>query len=133
MHLLSAILWVVALAYPHLALAQGSTSELLQEQLFELVVAGTACEQTVNNGVICNYKVGPKLSFSIKEAGGPDTVVGFGYSNINEKFYAVYYFDCIVVVPGHAHPRNYDRNYGVFVSPKNGQVYRTRKECQSVR
>jgi hypothetical protein len=131
--LLNPLLWIVAIACSHLALAQGNTSESLQEKLFERVVAGADCKQTVNNGVTCDYKVGTKLSFSIKEAGGPGTVVGFRYSNIDEEFYAVYYFDCIVVVPGFAHPRNYDRDYGVYVSPKNGQVYRTRKECQSGR
>ena len=54
-------------------------------------------------------------------------------NDINEDFYAVYYFGCIVVVPGHAHPRNYDLDYGVYVSPKNGRVYRTRQECQTAR
>ena len=119
---------VVAFAYSHAAVAQS-----LQDQLFARVVAGSDCKQTVNNGLICEYKVGNKLSFSIKDADGTDTVVGFHYSNINDEFYAVYYFDCIVVVPGHAHSRNYDRDYGVYVSPKNGRVYRTRKECQSAK
>ena len=128
MQVLNAILWVVAFAYSQSAVAQS-----LQDQLFARVVSGTDCKQTVNNGLICDYKVGNKLSFSIKDAGGTDTVVGFHYSNINDEFYAVYYFDCIVVVPGHAHPRNYDRDYGVYVSPKNGRVYRTRQECQSAK
>ena len=128
MRVLNPVLWVIALAYSHVAVA-----DVLQDQLFARVVAGAECKQTVNNGLICDYKVGSKLSFSIKDAGGTDTVVGFHYSNINDEFYAVYYFDCIVVVPGHAHPRNYDRDYGVYVSPKNGRVIRTRKECQSVK
>lgn len=128
MQILNTILCVVAFAYSHAAGAQA-----LQDQLFARVVAGSDCKQTVNNGLICDYKVGNKLSFSIKDAGGTDTVVGFHYSNINDEFYAVYYFDCIVVVPGHAHSRNYDRDYGVYVSPKNGRVYRTRQECQSAK
>lgn len=126
MRWLNAILWVLAFAYSDVAVAQTR-----QDQLFARVVAGADCKRTVNNGLVCDYKVGSKLSFSIKDAGGPDTVVGFHYSNINEEFYAVYYFDCIVVVPGHAHPKYYDRDYGVYVSPKNGRVYRTRQECQS--
>ncbi len=128
MRFLNAILWVAAFAYSQVAVAQS-----LQEQLFARVVAGADCKQTVNNGLICDYKVGNKLSFSIKDAGGTDTVVGFQYSNIKDEFYAVYYFGCIVVVPGHAHPRNYDRDYGVYVSPKSGRVYRTRQECQSAK
>jgi hypothetical protein len=110
-----------------------AVAQSLQDQLFERVVAGANCKQTVNNGLICDYKIGKSLAFSIKDAGGPDTVVGFSHSNINEDFYAVYYFGCIVVVPGHAHPRNYDLDYGVYVSPKNGRVYRTRQECQTAR
>lgn len=108
-------------------------SQSQQESLFERVVAGSDCKQSVNNGLICDYKIGETLSFSIKDAGGTDTVVGFRYSDINKEFYAVYYFDCIVVVPGFAHPRNYDRDYGVYISPKNGRVYKTRQECQSVK
>ena len=122
------ILWVVAFAYSHLAGAQS-----LQDKLFARVVAGADCKQTVNNGLICEYRIGNKLSFSIKDAGGTDTVVGFHYSNINDELYAVYYFGCIVVVPGYAHPKNYDRDYGIYVSPKNGRVYRTRQECQSAK
>jgi hypothetical protein len=126
--LLSPLLWILLFANSNAGAAQS-----LQDQLFERVVAGASCKQTVNNGLICDYKVGNKLAFSIKDAGGTDTVVGFHYSNINDDFYAVYYFDCIVVVPGHAHPRNYDLGYGVFVSPRNGRVYRTRSDCQSAK
>jgi hypothetical protein len=108
-------------------------AQSLQDDLFLRVISGADCEQTMNNGLICDYTIGNVLSFSIKDAGGTDTVVGFRYSNINEELYAVYYFDCIVVVPGKAHPRNYDRDYAVYVSPKNGRVYRTRQECQSAK
>jgi len=94
------------------------------------VVAGADCKQTVNNGLVCSYKIGKVLSFSIKDAGGTDAVVGFHYSNIDEELYAVLYFGCIVVVPGKAHPRNYGPDYGVYVSPANGRVYRTRRECE---
>ena len=105
----------------------------MQDKLFERVLAGADCDQTVNDGLICDYKIEDKLSFSIKDAGGTDTVVVFHYSNINEELYAVYYFGCIVVVPGMAHPRNYDRDYGVFISPKNGRAYKTRRECQAAK
>jgi hypothetical protein len=111
--------------------AQAALSQTLQEQLLAKVIAGADCKQSINNGLLCDYKVGDQLSFSIKDAGGIDTLVGFQHSNINAEFYAVFYFGCVVVVPGHAHPKNYDHNYGVYVSPKNGRVYRTKQECQS--
>ena len=122
---------VIFLTLP--TLGSFAVAQSLQDELFERVLKGADCNQTTNNGLICDYKIGGKLSFSIKDAGGTDTVVGFRYSNINEEFYAVYYFDCIVVVPGMAHPRNYDRDYGVFISPKNGHAYKTRRECQAVK
>lgn len=125
---------VALIPYFALYFWSGNTfSQSLQDSLFERVVAGSDCKQTVNNGLVCDYKIGNTLSFSIKDAGGADTVVGFGYSDISKEFYAVYYFGCIVVVPGAAHPRNYDRDFGVYVSPKNGRVYKTRQECQSVK
>lgn len=106
-------------------------SEIMQENLFKQVASGTECNQVPNNGLYCKYEIGNKLSFSIKDVGGKDTVVGFHYSNINEKLYAVYYFNCIVIVPGHAHPKNYDKNYGIYISPRNGKAYKTKQECQS--
>lgn len=107
---------MAAFAHSHVAVAQS-----LQDQLFARVFSGADCKQIVNNGLVCDCKVGNNLSFSIKDAGGTDTVIGFHYSNVNDEFYAVFYFGCIVVGPGHAHPSNYDRDYGVYVSPKNGR------------
>lgn len=112
---------------------QTAFSQSRQEQLFAKVIAGADCKQSINNGLLCDYKVGDQLSFSIKDAGGTDTIVGFQHSNINAEFYAVFYFGCVVVVPGHAHLKNYDRDYGVYVSPRNGRVYRTKQECQSAK
>lgn len=101
------------------------------EQLFINVVAGADCKQTINNGLMCEYKVGQKLHFAIKDAGGSDEVIGFRHSDINDDYYAVMYFGCIVVVPGLANQRKYGKDDGAFVAPKNGRVYRTRNECQS--
>jgi hypothetical protein len=116
-----------------LAVASSAGAQSLQDKLFERVVTGADCKQTINNGLICEYNIGKILSFSIKDAGGSDTVIGFNTSNINAELYAVYYMGCVVVVPGAAHPRNYDRDYGVYISPMNGRVYRTKQECQSAR
>lgn len=128
MYILRLISTLAAVSLPSAAF-----SEALQDQLFKKVVAGSKCEQTANNGLVCEFTVGDQLSFSIKDAGGADTVVGFRQSNIKSDFYAVLYFGCIVIVPGQAHPRNYDKNYGVYVSPKNGRVYKTKTECQPAR
>ena len=53
-------------------------------------------------------------------------IVSFGLMG----FYVVLYFGCVAVVPGEAHPRNYGRDYAVFISPKTGGLYRTSNECR---
>lgn len=94
-------------------------------------VVGADCKQTLNNGLICEYKAGQKLRFSIKDAGGSDEVIGFHHSDINDDYYAVMYFGCVVIVPGLTNQKKYGKDDGAFIAPKNGRVYRTRQECQS--
>ena len=114
-----------------LAMMSGSArAESAKEFLFAKVVAGADCKQTVNNGLICEYKIGQKLRFSIKDAGGSDPVIAFRHSDWDEDFYAVMYFGCIVVVPGRASKEKYE-NDGIYIAPKNGRVFRTRNECQT--
>jgi len=103
----------------------------LQEQLFQQALQGTKCEQIPNNGRYCKYQFGTTLEIGIKDVGGTDTVVGFDNSNIKNKLYAVLYFGCIAIVPGEAHPRNYNHDYGVFISPVSGLVYQTSNECRA--
>ena len=102
-----------------------------QDVLLQRALKGTTCEQVPNNGRSCKYEFGNVLTLRIKDVGGTDTVVGFHNSNIKNELYAVLYFGCIVVVPGQAHPRNYDKDYGVHISPKTGLVYKTSAECRA--
>jgi hypothetical protein len=106
-------------------------AQTMQDRLFQRVVAGTKCETIPNNGRYCKYQIASALQVGIKDVGGTDTVVGFHNSNIQKEFYAVMYFGCIGIVPGESHPKHYGREYGVFISPKTGLVYRTSNECQS--
>ncbi len=102
-----------------------------QDALFQRAVKATKCAQIPNNGRYCTYKFGSELTIGIKDVGGTDTVVGFHNSNIKNELYAVLYFGCIAVVPGEAHPRNYDKDYRVHISPKTGMLYRTSIECRA--
>ena len=102
-----------------------------QDVLFQRALKATSCEQVPNNGRYCKYEFERVLSIGIKDVGGTDTVVGFHNSNIKNELYAVLYFGCIAVVPSEAHPKNYDREYGVHISPKTGFVYRTSAECRA--
>jgi len=108
-----------------------SHGQTLQDKLFQRALKGTTCKQVPNNGRYCTYQFDNTLTIGIKDVGGSDTVVGFHNSNIKNELYAVLYFGCIVVVPGEAHPRNYSLEYGVFISPKTGLVYRTSNECKA--
>jgi|CXWL01.1.fsa_nt_gi hypothetical protein len=115
-----------------LFLASGSVfaEQSRQDRLFQRAIDATKCEEIPNNGRYCTYKFGDILQVSIKDVGGSDTVVGFQNSNINNELYAVMYFGCVAIVPGYAHPKNYDQDYGVFISPNTGKTYRTVSECK---
>ena len=113
-----------------LVLGQVSMAGAPRDALFAKVVAGAKCGQTVNNGLICEYAIGQKLRFSIKDAGGRDPVIAFRHSDWDDDFYAVMYFSCIVVVPGSASKEKYE-NDGIYIAPKNGLVFRFRSECQA--
>lgn len=102
-----------------------------QEALYQRALKAMSCEQIPNNGRYCKYEFGKTLSLGIKDVGGNDTVVGFHNSNIKNELYAVLYFGCISVIPGDAHPRNYDKQYGVHISPKTGMVYKSSAECRA--
>ena len=112
-----------------LLLASTAWSQSQKEDLFQKVFAGANCKQSVNNGLLCEYKVGNNLKFGIKDAGGSDQVIAFRHSDWDEEFYAVMYFGCIVVVPGTASKEKYDGD-GIYIAAKNGRVFRTRRECQ---
>lgn len=101
-----------------------------QEELFRSVVAESDCRQTQNNGLLCVYKVGQKLKFSIKDPGGSNEVIAFRHSDWDDDYYAVMDLGCIVVVHGAANQKKYGSQGGVFVAPKNGRVHRTLRECQ---
>jgi hypothetical protein len=121
----------------HVALFVGSVVQPIeanaqsqQESLFQRIAAGTKCEQVPSNGLYCKYELSSVVSVSIKDVGGAETVIGFLNSNIKNEFYAVMYFGCVVIVPGNAYMKNYDRNLEIFISPKTGGLYRVPKECQ---
>lgn len=113
-----------------IVMSGSATAESAKDALFAKVVAGANCKQDVSNGLICEYKVGQKLRFSVKDAGGNDQVIAFRHSDWDDDFYAVMYFGCIVVVPGAASIEKYEGD-GIYIAPKNGRVFRTRSECQS--
>lgn len=122
--------FICAAAALSVATPRAMSAESIQDQLFARALQGATCEQIANNGRYCRFKFEKGPEISIKDAGGSDTVIGFHKSNIDDELYAVMYFGCVAVVPGMAHPRKYDRNFGVFISPTTGLVYRADPECR---
>lgn len=112
--------------------AHAAGQSVAQQTLFDRVVSAAECKQSVNNGLMCEYKIGSNLRLAIKDAGGSDEVIGFSHSDINDDYYAIMYSGCIVVVPGFA-TKNPPRDEGVYISPKNGRIYQTKQECQSAK
>jgi hypothetical protein len=80
--------------------------------------------------------VGKDLEFSITAAGEDDVGISFLRSNFKGDYYARFgpSHGCIIVAQGESHSSTVARDFGsdyAFVSPKNGQVYRTWLECKS--
>ena len=101
---------------------------------FELTVRDASCKQNLQGNLICNYKVGNDLEFSITAAGETDTGISFIRSNIKGDFYARFgiMHGCIIISQGEVAAQAAPVDHA-FVSPKNGRVYRTWQECQSAK
>ena len=125
--ILRALIPVLSMMFSVPTFAQPS----LKNRLFKLAIEAIKCEETPNNGRYCTYKFDKVLEIGIQDVGGSDTVVGFHNTNINNELYAVLYFGCVAIVPGHAHPKKHDLDYGALISPKTGYIYRTSSECRA--
>ncbi len=101
-----------------------------EPSLYDRVKGGTSCEQTTDNGRYCEYKIDGAFEIGIKDVGGAHTVVGFRHSNVDAELYAVLYGGCIAIVPGKGNKSAKHRDYGVFISPKTGEVYRASVQCE---
>jgi len=130
--LVLALLGITLLA-PTTAVADPST--------YELVLAGKKCNESSSQVISCEYKVGNGLHFTIDDIGQPDTGITFVKSSFDGDFYATYGLKhgCIIVKRG---PKGITSTEFMgpgsftdyaFVSPKNGKVYRTWKECMECR
>jgi hypothetical protein len=111
--------------------AQAALGQSAQDQLFARILDGASCKQTAASGLICTYRIGDALSISITDVGGTDTQVSFLRSNANDEFFAALYSGCVMVVPGKAHVRTNDPVTNVYVSPRNGRIYKTVGECHA--
>lgn len=104
-----------------------------QDELFKEVVERGSCKQTRDSGTFCEYKVGKKFWLSIRDVGGREEAIVFQHSDWDEDYYAVLHGGCIAVVPGALNQRKFANYDGVYISPKNGRLFRALAECQSAR
>jgi hypothetical protein len=123
---------VVVLSLSLLA-AQAVVAQSAQEQLFSKVLEGARCKKTAGTGLVCTYKIGDELSISVTDVGGSDTEVSFLRSNSDSEFFAAFYSECIVVLPGNARARTNDPVTNVYISPKSGRIYRNVQQCHGGR
>lgn len=118
--------WVLSSALCVMALAAGAA----ETSLYDRVKAGMSCEDSQEHGRYCEYKVAGSIDIGIKDVGGEHTVIGFRHSDVDAELYGVFYGGCVAVVPGKGNASPKHRDYGVFISPRNGEVYRTSVECE---
>jgi hypothetical protein len=102
-----------------------------QDELFKEVIERGSCKQSRDNGLFCEYKVGKKLWFTIRDVGGRDEAIVFRHSDWDEDYYAVSHAGCIAIVPGAVNQNKFGNQNGVYISPKNGRVFRALGECRS--
>ena len=101
--------------------------------LFDAVLAGKACrDDESTQALTCEYKVGTGLHFLIEGLGQPDTGITFLKSSADDDFFASFAIlhGCVIVSRGERGRTPADVLDFVFVSPKNGKVYRSWEECK---
>ena len=118
--------WALSIVLCLMALAAGAA----EKSLYERVKGGMSCEDSQEHGRYCEYKVAGSIDIGIKDVGGENTVIGFRHSDVEAELYAVFYGGCVAVVPGKGNTSAKHRDYGVFISPRSGEVYRTSVECE---
>lgn len=95
--------------------------------LLTIINASKKCEDT-NTGIDCNYRVGDFFKVSIADIGTASTGVHFEKSSSDMPIYASFgvLHGCVIV-------NRFEGTKGipewVFISPKNGNVYNSWREC----
>lgn len=120
----------VCLAGSSLLIGIAAIADSGPQGLVSRIQAGTTCELVPNNGKHCSYRVPKILDLSIKDVGGPDTVIAFNASDVNNELYAVVYQSCIAVVPGQTYKGKSTPSTAAFISPVTGQVYSSLTDCK---
>jgi hypothetical protein len=124
MRVVSALLAALGAVSP----AEGAEPPMPGE-IVKLVEAGRTCSQDVHLGMACSFTV-DSLQFTIFGVGEIEPSVGFMHSDMHERFYATAYVGCVGIGTGMVYLRSSPPQQ-VYVSTKTGNVFFTRKQCQS--
>ena len=102
-----------------------------ENSAYEDTLAGKVCKISSNQQMNCVYKIGKDLEFSIDGIGTPDTGITFlRCKGIEGDYYATFglMHGCVIVKHG-AGSDHFGMDFA-FVSPKNGNVYKTWEDCK---
>jgi hypothetical protein len=110
----------------------------LSKSTYELVLAGKVCQEEQDNQQLnCDYRIGKDLHFTVVGVGLPDTGITFIKSSFEGDFYATYGLQhgCVIVKRGKQGRSTTKPGLGsfadyAFVSPRNGKVYQSWRECK---
>ena len=94
-------------------------------ETYDAVLAGKKCQEDDYQQLNCSYKVGKDLHIEIAGIGQEDTGIAFLKSNFKGDYYGKYgLLHGCVIVNGEGFA-----DYA-FISPKNGKVYKSWKNCK---
>lgn len=97
----------------------------------DLVVAGQTCTSS-RNQIQCDYKIGRSLLVQIVGVGLPEVAITTYQADDQGDYYASVgmLHGCVVIKPGQKTPPEGWTNLA-FISPKNGKVYKTWRDCSA--
>jgi len=106
------------------------------QSVYDTVRSGRTCRDSTDppGSMECEYAVGNGLHFLISGVGQPDWGIAFYKSSADSDFYGAFNSgdECIAIYRGRKGLASMESLADeAFVSPKNGEVYRTRQECQA--
>ena len=116
-----------------LALSTGKAwAQMSAETLYQRLSSGATCWQA-GESRHCTYKIGDMLSIAITRVGEAGVLTSFPLSNCEKEVCAGMYADCAVVMATQTSPSPGAPTPLVYISPRNGLVYKSFEDCRRAR
>ena len=107
---------------------ESARAQTSAETLYQRLSSGVACWQA-GESRHCTYKISDILSIAIARVGEPEALISFPLSNCDKEVCAGMYVDCAVVMVTSAFAAKDAVPPIVYISPRNGFVYKSFDEC----